>query len=183
MKIRGQGIRIHHLQKQEFRVDVRSDGMRPDTAPVFEHYAASFPIFDQQLTHRRGYLDVGTVRLRRSCHCLGNRSHAAAGVTPCCCPAIDFAKRMMEQDIRSARVIRADHIANNAFVTEVALDRIAFEPAIQIVTHAHGHELGQALLLLQGQLAQAVAQLQSLPFHGVGCDDVGCWGDDHQWDR
>jgi hypothetical protein len=94
---------------------------------------------------------------------LGDRAHAALGVAPGADAAVYLAEGMMEQHESGARVVGAHHVADDALEAEDALDRLALEPAVQIVADAHGHDLGQGRLAPAVHFAQAVAQLHGAP--------------------
>ncbi len=64
---------------------------------------------------------------------LADCAHAADRMAPRTFHAIALAEHMVQQYVGAARCIRACIVADNAIKTEQGLDRLALEPAVQVL--------------------------------------------------
>jgi hypothetical protein len=139
----------------------------PDGPAVLQDHALGLlyiaAALQDYLADRRGNLDLHAPALGRLGHGLGDRTHAAPGVAPGADAAVYLAEGVMEQHEGGARMVGAHHVADDTLEAEDALDRLALEPAVQIVADAHGHDLRQGRLAPAVHLAQAVAELHGAP--------------------
>ena len=108
------------------------------------------------LAHRRIDADLRAVRGRRLRHRLRDRAHAADGVAPGALLAVHLAEAMMQQHIGRARRVGARVIADDAVEAVGRLDRIALEPAVEIVAGRIGEEIEQFALQVEAEMAQPV---------------------------
>ena len=91
------------------------------------------------------------------CHGLGDGAHAADGVAPGALDATRLAEDMVEEDIGAARRVGAGEMADNGIKAQHRLDRIAFEPAIEIFARRTGEQGEEIALFGLGQPQQRPA--------------------------
>ena len=122
-------------------------------------HADGTTIFDEDFAHATLGIDLHARRNRRLGHGLADRAHATDGVAPGALDAVHLAKDMVKQYIGATRCVRARVVADDAIKAKQRLDRLALEPAIQILGCGNAEQVQQLLAQRCIEFQQALAEL------------------------
>ena len=169
-KGRRQRVRRHQPRVQQFRVDAGGDIFGADARSIVEHDAHRAVLLDDHVAHAGIGADVRAMSARRCRHRLGDRAHAANGVTPDALPAVHLAEPMMQHHIGGAGGIGARVIADDGVKAIERLDQVDLEALVQHLAGRLREQVEQTALLLQRQPAQHVGGAEGIESLANGVD-------------
>ncbi len=118
------------LQEGALRIGVGEHAPGAEFLATFQPHAdGAAALQDDPLDCRAGTI-LDSMRAAGRGHRLGDRAHAAAGVTPGTALSLEFAERMMEVRNRRARRIQAGEIAGDTMTGGDVAHWLTFEPAL-----------------------------------------------------
>ncbi len=165
-EIRRQRGRIDQIAIEQLRIEVGDDCAAANRLALARHDPDAAAVLDQHLAHRGIGPDLDAGRPGGARHGLGDGAHAADGMTPDALLAVDLAEGVMQQHIGRAGLIRAGEIADDAVEAVDCFDRVAFEPAIEIIAGRHGEEVEQFAPMLDVEPFQPACQRAALSSSG-----------------
>src|SRR6185436_6348537 len=136
-EVRRQVLFSHHLEKRAPRIRIGDDTSRADLFAVLQHDASSATAFDEDLRNRCLGADLRTEGPRRAGDCLAQRAVAAFRETPGAEYAIELAHVVMQQNERGAGRARSGERADDPARGLGRLQRLAFEPSVEVIGGAH----------------------------------------------
>ena len=152
----GQRRAVDQRAVEQLRIEIGDDRARADRLALLRHDADRAALLDDDLAHGRIDANLHAVRGRGLRHRLRDRAHAADGVAPHALLAVHLAEAMMQQHVGRARRVGARVVADDAVEAIDGLDRIALEPAVEIVAGRVGEEIEQFALQVEAEMAQPV---------------------------
>ena len=140
---------------EQLRIEVGDDRARADVSPVSVTTPTARPF--STMTSRTG----ASTRISTPCaaaalrHRLRDRAHAADGVAPGALLAVHLAEAVVQQHVGRARRVGARVVADDAVEAVGRLDRIALEPAVEIVAGRVREQVEQLALQVERRAGAA----------------------------
>ncbi|MNV30880.1 hypothetical protein D3C71_1221670 [compost metagenome] len=156
-------VAIKQVFVEQFRIEVGDHRTRGDALALQGFHAHRAAALDQHPAHAGLGADPGTGGDRRTRHRLGDRAHATDRMAPGPLDPVALAKRMVQQHIGRARGIRTGVVAHHPVEAEQGLDRLALEPAVQVLGRRDREQVQQLLAQRRRQCVQAPAELPCPP--------------------
>ena len=167
----------YQLLEEQLGIDVGDDAPCPDHVAALDFNTARAAALDNHFLHASPGSDVDVTRRALLGHRLRNCTHAAKRVPPLTALAVHFAEHVMEQHVGRSRLIRTREIADNRIEPKRRLDRLRFEPTIEDVARALGHQVEQVAPFTEIELAKLPADLPGIEERAeilpAACADVG----------
>jgi hypothetical protein len=138
-----QVLRADVLQERDARVQGGDHDLRADLVAVLQHHSGRLAVGDDYPRHPGVGADLRAEAARRGLDGGGHAAHAALLEAPVPqMPVADIADGVVGHHVRGAGLARAGPGADHAVDRERALHLRRFEPVVEQVGDAHGHQPG-----------------------------------------
>ena len=179
-ELRGQVSLPDQLQEGAAGVTTGEYGAGRELAAVGQDHAPGGPLFNDDLGDRGLGADGGAGGDGGAGDGFGDGAGAPAGETPGAEGSVDLAHVVVQKHVGRAGGTHAEHGADDAGDAHGRLEDVGFEPLVEVVCGAGGHQLEEGRAQVRVHVAQAlavggevqqVAGMEGVQARGFGIDD------------
>jgi len=139
-------------------VDAGGDDVGEDFFTGLENDACGAAILCENFADGRFGADFNAGFASSISNGVGDRARSAAAEAPRTKRAVDFAHVVVKENVGSARRTNAEERADDAGGGHGGLEHIGFEPLVEKIGGAHGHELDEGVALVGRKFAETLEE-------------------------
>src|SRR5258708_3082873 len=165
---------IEKLFESEVRVDAGRDDVGGEFSTILKSDAASAAVLDQNFDDRSFGANFDASFTGSIGDGVRDGARTAAAESPGTERAVDFAHVVVEENVGGAGRTNAEECTDDTGSGHGGFEDIGFEPLVEKIGGAHGHELHEGVALVGSEFAETLHEkVQPLEIFGIERGGVG----------